>query len=42
MGWRSYSATPLFYCNNVVNYFDKMHFMFFGILQRGMAGKSVF
>ena len=26
-----------FYCNNVVNYFYKMHFMFFGILQRGMA-----
>lgn len=42
MGWWSSSATPLFYCNISVNYFDKMHFMFFGILQRGMAGKSVF
>ena len=33
---------PIIFCNNVVNYLDKKHFMFFGILQRGMAGKSAF
>ena len=42
MGVAEQFRHPIIFCNNVVNYFDKMHFMFFGILQRGMAGKSVF
>ena len=42
MGVAEQFRHPIIFCNNIVNYLDKTPAMFFGILQRGMAEKSVF